>query len=109
MEMDQTGPTPYEFDKWNCQVFINIKKYKIVFKIRKDHLRIIFFLGNIYEIFPNLIVMTLLNLNQFLIITQAELCLEGTLVKSKFHVSYHFFSICENPRRKIFINLSIAL
>ena len=53
--------------------------------------------------------MTLLNLNHFLIITQAELCLKGTLVKSKFHVSYHFFSICENPRRKIFINLSIAL
>ena len=38
------GPNPYQFDKWNCQVFINIKKYKIVLKIRKDYLTIIFFL-----------------------------------------------------------------
>ena len=42
--MTYTGLTPCQFDKWNCKVFINIKKYKIVFKIRKDHLRIIFFL-----------------------------------------------------------------
>ena len=41
--MAHMGPTPYQFDKWNCQVFINIKKYKIMFKKRKVHLRIIFF------------------------------------------------------------------
>ena len=86
---------PCQFDKWNCQVFINIRKYKIVFKTRKDYLRIIFFrwlyktavlskfismqevnvcnnwiildpLGNIYEIHANLAVMTtLLNFNHF--------------------------------------------
>ena len=38
------GPTPYQVDKWNCQTFINIKKYEIVFKIRKDHVRKVFFL-----------------------------------------------------------------
>ena len=42
--MVHTEPTHNEFNKWNCQVFINIKKYKIVFKIRKGYLRIIFFL-----------------------------------------------------------------
>ena len=41
--------------------------------------------------------MTLLNLNHFLIITQAELCLKGTFVKGNFY---------ENPRRKNFINPS---
>ena len=40
--MGRTGPTPTQFDKWKWQMFINIKKYKIVFKIRKDHLRKIF-------------------------------------------------------------------
>ena len=30
---------PYHFSRWNCQVFINIKKYKIIFKVRKDYLR----------------------------------------------------------------------
>ena len=44
MEMADTGPTPSQFNKWNCKVFINIKKYEIVFKIRKDYLRMIFFL-----------------------------------------------------------------
>ena len=32
-----TEPIPYQFNKWNCQVFINIEKiekYKIMFKIR---------------------------------------------------------------------------
>ena len=28
-------PTPCQFDKWNCQVFINVKKYKVMFKIKK--------------------------------------------------------------------------
>ena len=42
-EMARTGPIPYQFDKLNCQVFINIEKCKIVFKIRNDHLRIVFF------------------------------------------------------------------
>ena len=41
--MDHTGPTLYQSDKWNCQVFINSKNYKIVFKIRKDYVRIILF------------------------------------------------------------------
>ena len=36
------GPTPYQFNKWNWQVFINIKKYKIVFEIREGYLRAIF-------------------------------------------------------------------
>ena len=50
--------------------------------------------------------MTLLNLNHFLIITQAELCLKGTFVKASF-VCYHFFlDIYENSRRKNFINQS---
>ena len=31
-------PIFYHFSRWNCQVFINIKKYKIIFKIRKDYL-----------------------------------------------------------------------
>ena len=25
--MAHMGPSPYQFDKWNCQMFINIKKY----------------------------------------------------------------------------------
>ena len=25
--MAHTGPTPHQFDKWNCQVFINIKNF----------------------------------------------------------------------------------
>ena len=32
--MVHTGPTLCKFDKWNCQVFIYIKKYELVFKIR---------------------------------------------------------------------------
>ena len=50
--------------------------------------------------------MILLNLNHFLIIIQAELCLKDTL--SKFHVCYHFFRY-ENPREKIFINPSCPI
>ena len=93
MEMGYTGPTPCQIDKWNCEVFINIEKYKIVFKIRKYHMKIFVFLmaykasvlskftsmqdlesndwiildplGNIYEIYANLTVVTLLNLNHF--------------------------------------------
>ena len=45
--MAHTRPIPCQFDKWNCQMFINIKKYKIV---RKDHLRIIFFLMAIQDL-----------------------------------------------------------
>ena len=45
--MTHTRPIPCQFDKWNCQIFINIKKYKIVFRMRKDMLRIIFFLMTI--------------------------------------------------------------
>ena len=77
-------------------------------KIRKGHLRIIFFLRslfsvrNIYEIYTNLTVMTLLNLTHFLIITQVELCLKRYICNSKYICN----SICtfENPRRKNFIN-----
>ena len=38
------GPTPCQFDKWRCQAFINVKKKKkkIVFRIRKEYLRIVF-------------------------------------------------------------------
>ena len=39
--MANMKPTPYQFDKWNCKV-ITLKKYKIVFKIRKDYVGIIF-------------------------------------------------------------------
>ena len=62
-------------------------------------------LGNIYEIYGNLIVMTLLNFNHFWI-TQAELCLKGTFVKAEIHVCYHFLGSYENPRRKNFIKPS---
>ena len=34
---------PYPFDKWNFQVFINIEKYNVLFKI-KYYIRIIFVL-----------------------------------------------------------------
>ena len=34
--------------------------------------------------YTNLTVMTFLNLNHFLITTQAELCLKGTFVKATF-------------------------
>ena len=40
--MAPMGPTPCQFSK--MKHFINIKKYKIIFKIRKDNLRTIFFL-----------------------------------------------------------------
>ena len=48
--------------------------------------------------------MTLLELNHFLIITQAELCLKGIFVKSIFMFVTIFLDIYENPRRKNFIN-----
>ena len=81
-----------------------------MFKIRKDHLRIIFFLkslfwvGNIYEIYANLTVMTLLNLSHFLVIAQAELCLKGTEVSFLLP----FLDIYQNPRRKNFTNPSCS-
>ena len=43
MDMAHTKPAPCQFNRWNSEVFMNMKKYKIVFKIRKDYLRIIFF------------------------------------------------------------------
>ena len=42
--MAPMGRTPCQFSKMKHWVFINIKKYKIIFKIRKDNLRTIFFL-----------------------------------------------------------------
>ena len=61
-------------------------------------------LGNIYDIYANPIVMTLLNLNHFWK-TQAELYLKGTFV---FLLPFllPFFHIFENPGRKNFINSS---
>ena len=53
-----------------------------------------FRLGNIYEIYVNLTVMILLNLNQFRI-TQAELCLTDTFVKAGFMFVTIFL---KNPR-----------
>ena len=79
MEMSHVGNTHCQFNRWNSQVFFNIKKYKIVFKI-KEFLRITFLrlfktpvlsrfismqnlnnnwfildsLGNIYEVHANL-------------------------------------------------------
>ena len=114
------GPNLCQFDKWNYQVFIHIKKYKIVYKIRKDHLRIIVFLmamyktskqftsmqdfennsliildslgNNFYDIYGTLTVMTLLNLNHFWI-TQAELCLKGKFVKASFMILTIFWNM----------------
>ena len=34
--MAHMGPTPCQFDNWNCQLLINVKKYKIVFKQKKQ-------------------------------------------------------------------------
>ena len=45
------GSHPLPIRQWNCQKFINIKKYKIVFEIRKDYLTIIFFLMAISDFF----------------------------------------------------------
>ena len=39
--MAQMRPASCQFEKWNCQTFINMKKYKIVFKIGKKYLRIL--------------------------------------------------------------------
>ena len=52
--------------------------------------------------------MTLLNLNHFLIITQAELRLKGTFVKTSFMFVTIFLDIYENPRRNKFINPSCS-
>ena len=51
IEMAHMGPIPCIFNKQNCQVLINIKKLKIVFKIRKDYGRIIFFLIAIKDLY----------------------------------------------------------
>ena len=56
--------------------------------------------------YTNLTVITLLNLNHFLIITQAELCVKGTFVKASFMFVIIFRYIFENPGRKNFINPS---
>ena len=61
-------------------------------------------LGNIYEIYGNLTVMTtLINLIHFWI-TQVELWLKGTLAKASFMFVTICVDIYENPRRKNFIN-----
>ena len=39
-EIDNMKTTPCQFDKCTCQVFISIKKYKTVFKIVKDYLKL---------------------------------------------------------------------
>ena len=49
--MAHTGLTPCQFDRWNYQMFINIKEYKTVFEIRKDYLRIIISYGHIRPLF----------------------------------------------------------
>ena len=54
-------------------------------------------LRNTYEIYGNLTVMILLNLNHFWI-TQAEL---RCICKSKFHVCYFFFRNYENPGKNV--------
>ena len=46
------------------------------------------------------------NLNHFLFITQAELCLKGAFVKASFMFVTIFLDIYENPSRKNFINPS---
>ena len=90
---------------------LTLKKYKIVLKIRKDHLRIIFFLRSlyrvvsIYEMYTYLTVMTLLNFNHFLIITQAWIKSKRYICKSFMFVAI-FLDIYENPRRKNFTNSS---
>ena len=62
-------------------------------------------LGNIYTIYANLALVSLLNLNHFWI-TQAELCLKGTIVNVSFMFAITFLDIYENPMGKNFINLS---
>ena len=55
-------------------------------------------LGNIYEIFVNLTVITLSNLNHFWI-TQAEPCLKGGFVKASFMfvtIFLDFFAVPQN-------------
>ena len=65
-------------------------------------------LRNIYEIYANLAVTTLLNLNHFWI-TQAELCLNGTFIKASFVFLSIFLDINENPRGKGVIKLPSIL
>ena len=59
-EITHTRLTPHQFEKWNCQVFINIKLDKI-----NNNWIMLDPLGNIYEVNANLTEMTLLNLNHF--------------------------------------------
>ena len=61
---------------------------------------------NIYEIYANLTVMTLLNLNLFWT-TRAELCLKGTFVKASFMFATIFLDISENPKRKTLLTLPV--
>ena len=49
METAHTRNTPDQFDINDCQVFINIKKFKM-FKIREDYLGIILFAMAIQEL-----------------------------------------------------------
>ena len=69
--------------------FKQVHKYA---RLRKQCWIILDPLGNIYEMYAHLTVMTtLLNINHFWI-TQAGLCLKGTFVKESFmFVSWFFF------------------
>ena len=57
-------------------------------------------LGSIYEIYPNLTVMTLLNLNQFKKNT-SWIISKRHIFKSKFHVCYHFLDM-KIPGEKLY-------
>ena len=63
-------------------------------------------LGNIYEIYANLTVITLSNLNHFWI-TQAELCLKDTFVKANFMFITIFFRLLLKSWEKTFLILPV--
>ena len=66
------------------------KQFTIIQDLENNNWIIVDPLGNIYEAYANQTVITLLNLNHFLI-TQAELCLKGTFVKASFMFVTSFF------------------
>ena len=70
-----------------------------------DRLFYIHPLGNIYEIYANLTVMTNLNLNHFLIITKDELCLKGTFVKESFMFVTFFLDFYEKSLPYLVANI----
>ena len=59
-------------------------------ELERNNWIILDLLGDIYEIYANLIVMTLLNLNHFWM-TKTELCLQGIFVKASFMFGTIFF------------------